>query len=145
MRRTLVAVAAAVGLASCVAPARSFGAYEGKAVATADTALSAVRTAQLAARLGIEGKAFTPYVATTIANAETDIRSAQGLFDSIQPPDPEAESLRTRLDAILSQADEQITTLRVRARWTDIGALGSVADRLSGLGDRLDAFVNEHQ
>jgi len=138
----LVATAA---LGSCVAPARSFATYEGKAVATADTALSAVRTAQLAARLGIDGRAFTAYVATTIANAETDIRSARGLFDSIQPPDGAAERLRVDLDAILSQADEEITALRVRARWTDIAALGPVADRLSALGDQLERFVDEHR
>jgi hypothetical protein len=134
-----------LALSACVAPARSFGAYEGKAVATAQTALSAVSTAMLAARAGSRGDAFTPYVATTLANAETDVRSASGLFDSIQPPDASAERLRTQLDAILTDADEEITTLRVRARWTDVSALGSAEDRLAGIAQRLRSFLDAHE
>jgi hypothetical protein len=131
-------------LVACVAPARSFGTYEGKAVATARTALSAVSTATLAARLGARGDAFAPYVGTTLANAESDVRSAEGLFDSIQPPGVSSERLRTQLDAILSAADEAITGLRVRARWTDLSALRSAADRLGELAGRLRSFLDAH-
>ncbi|MGZ4154983.1 MAG: hypothetical protein ACXVQ0_10940, partial [Actinomycetota bacterium] len=61
MRRAATVIVC-LGLAGCVAPARSYGAYEGKAVATAQTALSAVSTAMLAARVGARGDAFAPYV-----------------------------------------------------------------------------------
>ncbi|MGZ4151697.1 MAG: hypothetical protein ACXVP3_04550 [Actinomycetota bacterium] len=144
MRRAATVIVC-LGLAGCVAPARSYGAYEGKAVATAQTALSAVSTAMLAARVGARGDAFAPYVATTLADAEGDVRSAQGLFDSIQPPDPSSDRLRSRLDAILADANEEITALRVRARWTDVAALGTAADRLRDLGNRLRSFLDAHE
>jgi hypothetical protein len=144
VKRVVPAALVSLALAACVAPARSFGAYEGKAASTARTALSAVSTAMLAARVGSRGDAFLPYVATTLANAETDVRSAAGLFDSIQPPDGSAERLRTRLDAILTSADAEITALRVRARWTDVAALGAATDRLDALARRLRAFLAAH-
>jgi hypothetical protein len=131
--------------AACVAPARSFSAYEGKAVATAETARSAVATARLAADLAVEGRAFAPYVAATIADAERDVRSAKGLFDSIQPPDTPSERLRVELDAMLTEAVDRITSLRIRARWTDVAALGRARGPLTDLGGRLDAFLRSHR
>jgi hypothetical protein len=144
VKRLVAATIVSIALAGCVAPARSFDAYEGKAVATAQTGLSAVSTAMLAVRAGSRGDAFTPFVATALANAETDVRSASGLFDSIQPPDASSERLRTQLDAILTAADEEITTLRVRARWADVSALGSAQDRLGEIARRLRAFLDAH-
>lgn len=144
MRRSAV-LSLCVAAVACVAPARTSAAYEGKAVSTAETALSAVSTVRLATRLAAAGDAFGPYVATAIADAESDARSAQGLFDSVQPPDASSERLRVELDAILTDATEAITGLRVRARWTDLAALESAGHRLTDLVDRLEAFLRRHE
>jgi hypothetical protein len=143
VRRSLALVA--LGLAACVAPTPSFTAYEGKAAATAATALSSVSAARLAVRLAMQGKAFAPYVSTSMVDAEGDVRSAQGLFDSIQPPDTASDRLRTELDAILTRAIEEITTLRIRARWTDVRALAAASRGLTELADRLDRFLARHE
>src|SRR5438094_711460 len=47
---------------ACVAPARSYGAYESKAATTAGDALSAVETARLAVVAVAKHDAFAPYL-----------------------------------------------------------------------------------
>lgn len=142
--RRLLGIVLCGAAVACVAPARTSAAYEGKAVSTAETALSAVAAARLAARLAADGGAFGPYVATTIADAESDVRSAHGLFDSVQPPDAVSERLRVELDGILTQATNEITALRIRARWTDFTALANAGGALSDLTHRLEAFLRRY-
>jgi hypothetical protein len=134
----------AIVLAACVAPARSFDAYEGKAVATAREAVSAVQTARLAALAAGQGKAFGPSTSVAIADAEQDALGAQGAFDSIQPPDPAADRLRDTLDELLTAALSGISKLRISARRNELERLPAVAVPLGRVADALDRFIQDH-
>ena len=56
----LLCVAGTACVSHPVGPARSFSKYEGKAVTTAESALSSVETVRLAARAGTERHVFGP-------------------------------------------------------------------------------------
>jgi hypothetical protein len=148
-RRPVRAVSFAVTLAAvvmpaCVAPARSFDAYEGKAVASADAALSAVRTAALTAG-GAEGhKLFAPYVSIALEQAERDASSVASQFSSIQPPDAASDRLRAQLQPILGRASAALAQLRIDARRGDIPAYEGRARQLADVAASLDRFARAH-
>lgn len=84
-------------------------------------------------------------MSTTVADAEDDIRSAQGTFDSIQPPDAASDRLRSQLDDILGFATDEITELRVEARWTDIETMVQAVRNLDVLAADLEGFLRQHR
>ena len=140
---------AALALAGCVAhpvgPARTFSKYEGKAVTTAEAALSAVETARLTADAASRGNAFGPYAATVISEAEESARGARGTFASVQPPGSRADALSAQLDGLLSATVNDLTTLRVAARRGELERLGAVAGPLAADSDRLNTFIESHK
>src|SRR5215218_7373901 len=100
--RTMVfSVCALAALSSCtphpVAPARTFGKYQGKAVTSAESARSIVETVRLVAETASRDNSFGPYTSVTLAEQEDSLSGVEGTFDSIQPPDDHAESLRSEL------------------------------------------------
>jgi hypothetical protein len=133
-----------VFLAACVGPARSFGAYEGKAGATANDMLSAVQTVRLAADTAARHRAFGPYLSVVINDAERDASAIQGAFDSIQPPDGSSDRLRRELDSLLAQAVSTIADLRIAVRRGELDRLAVIAEPLRSLAGRLDAFTETH-
>ena len=121
--RGLCFVLLSVSVTSCVAPARTFEADEGKAADTADSVLSAVETGRLAATAAGQDDAFAPDLSVVLGDAEGDASSARGIFESIQPPDPRSDELRTQLDRLLDQAVEGLSRLRIAARRGEIAQL----------------------
>jgi hypothetical protein len=128
-----------------VGPARTYGKYEGKAVTTAEGALSAVETARLVADSASRGNAFGPYVSIVVSEMEGSATRVQGTFDSIQPPDAAADRLSSELDEVLGPAVRHLTDLRVAARRDRLAELGAVAAPLAEDARRLDAFVSDHR
>jgi hypothetical protein len=129
---------------ACVGPARTFGAYEGKAGATAEAMVSAIETARLAAQVSAKNNAFAPYLSVTIAQAEEEATSVQGAFNSIQPPDHDADQLRKQLDALLGQAVSAISDMRIAARRGDFSSVERVGQALRALSEQLDSFAEAH-
>jgi hypothetical protein len=129
---------------ACVAPARSFDAYEGKAVDTADSALSAVETGRLAAATAGREDSFATTLSVVLADAESEASGARSIFESIQPPDPRSDELRTQLDSILVRAVDGLSRLRITARRGEISALPRVAQPLEAVSQDLQAFSNAH-
>jgi hypothetical protein len=133
-----------LGLSGCVAPARTYADYEGKAARTADTVLSSVETARLAATAAGQDDALAPYLSVVLGEAEGDASSARGLFDSIQPPDPRSDRLRARLDRIMDQAIQGLAVLRISARRGEVARLPQLAGPLGSVSGELDAFSKAH-
>ena len=132
-------------LASCVGPARSFDAYAGKAGATAGQMSGPVQTVLLAAQAAARGRVFAPYVSVTIGDAEKDASAIQGAFDSIQPPDPQSDRLRSQLDDLLSAAVSVIRDARIAARRNQLDRLPDVVKPLGPLAAKLDQFSQTHR
>ena len=133
-----------IATTACVAPARSFDAYEGKAVDTADSALSAVQTGRLAAATAGREDSFATTLSVVLADAESEASGARSIFESIQPPDPRSDELRTQLDSILVRAVDGLSRLRITARRGEISALPRVAQPLEAVSQDLQAFSNAH-
>jgi hypothetical protein len=130
---------------ACVAPARSFGAYEGKATTTAQDALSAVETVRLAVVAAAKKDAFGPYLSIVISDAEDTATSVQGTFDSVQPPDPRSDRLRQDLDDRLQDAISVLSDLRIAIRRGETRALSSRMDDLTKAANLLRQFHEAHQ
>jgi hypothetical protein len=143
MRRLWLCVAALL-LAGCVGPARTFEAYEGKAASTADAMRSAVATAALAAHVAEHHRGFSPYLTIAIADAGMDATGIQGGFDSVLPPDHAADRLRDQLDGLLSAAVTTIVKLGFAARHRDVASFPALAAPLQRLRDQLEAFSKAH-
>jgi hypothetical protein len=139
---TLVAALAAAG---CIAPARTFEAFEHKAADTAEAAVSALRTAVLASRVAAEGGSFPPTVSIVLSEAEGEAIGARDAFVSIQPPDARSDRLRDELVRILDEAVGGLADLRIAARRAELDVLPELAAPLGDLADRLERFAREHE
>jgi hypothetical protein len=137
-------VLATLAAASCVAPALSFDAYEGKAAVTAEAALSAVRTALLTDRLVGSDDVFRPSASIAVQDAEDDSASVQGAFESIQPPDSASDRLRAQLTPLLSRASQGIQRMRIAARREDAPGMHAAARSLSPVAEALERFAELH-
>jgi hypothetical protein len=124
-----------------VGPARTYGKYHGKAVSTAQSALSDVQTAALVARANRDGNTFGPYTSVVISDAEESTSGVQGTFDSIQPPDTRADALQQRLDGLLSDALEHVRAARVAVRRGDRTALTDLVAALETDAHALEDFT----
>ncbi|HEX8099315.1 MAG TPA: hypothetical protein VF660_03830 [Actinomycetota bacterium] len=138
----------AVGLSlcavACVGPAKNFSVYEAKAVNSAESAQAAVETVKFAIQLALTNRAFGPFQSVTVEDAEEDVGTAQGHFDSIQPPDAQSDQLRQQTDDLLSKAIEDVGEARIAMRRGDIQALRGLLADLEKDSDQLDRFVDEH-
>jgi hypothetical protein len=138
----LAAVAACV---QPVGPARTADDYEHKAKDTAETVLSAVRTASLAVDVAMRDRAFPPYVSVVLSDAEDDAGSAAATFSSVQPPGASSDRLRAQLTDLLGEAEDALSAARIAARRVDDHALVAQADPLDEIADDLERFVTEHE
>jgi hypothetical protein len=129
---------------ACVAPARTYPTYESKAADTAASAVAAVETARLVARATVAGRATANFAVVTLTDAEGDAAAIQGTFASILPPDHRADLLRAELDALLTQAVDAVSALRIAARRHEFARFPQVIPDLEDASKRLSAFEQAH-
>jgi hypothetical protein len=129
---------------SYVGPTRTAEDYALKASSTADAALSAVRTASLVADAADRDRAFGPFVAVALADAEAAASGAASTFESLQPPGPSSDALRDELGPLLTEATDALASLRISARRGDRDALAAQAAALPAIADGLAAFSERH-
>jgi hypothetical protein len=146
--RRVAAAILAIGLAGgCVAhpvgPARTFEKYQGKAVTTANSALSSVEVVRLAADTA--HKSFGPYTAGVISDAEEAVTKVEGTFDSIQPPDARADSLHDELSRLLGDAADHIRDVRLAARRGQLDNLAEEAGPLRDDAAQLRDFAEKNK
>jgi hypothetical protein len=144
-RGHLIAAAAVIAAGSCVVPARSFEAYESKAVDSAETALSQARTAILTGELAGRGRLFAPFASVQLQEAEVGADTAASTFASVQPPDASSDALRGELLPLLQDAASLIADLRIEARRGDLDRVAQGITPLKPVADRLERFVSEHR
>ena len=138
----IVVIALFVGLHP-MSPTRTSDDYEHKAKDTAESALSSVQTARLAARVGTRGDAFGPYVSVLLSESDTGVAQAQGVFGSLQPPNDHSDRVRARLDELLTRANDAVARLRISARRGELDRLERQARPLRGLASELRDFIED--
>ena len=144
-RISLVAMAFALVTAACVAPARTFDDFEGKAVTSAEAAASEARTAILTATVARQSRLPAPAASVIMAEAALTATSVRDTFASIQPPDPESDALRAQLLPILGRAADLIASMRIAARRSDPETMAAVGSDLEPVADSLERFVEDHR
>jgi len=91
-------VLAALALAGCTPLAGDYKTYESKAADAAGKVLSAVRSAELSARLASSGKASRAYSVVALNDADKEAASVRSIFKGIKPPDRRSAALGRELD-----------------------------------------------
>jgi hypothetical protein len=127
-----------------IGPARTGAKYLGKAVTTARAAQSDVATAILVSDAASRNHIFGPYTALVVSDAEEAVSGLQGTFDSIQPPDAASDDVRATLDALLSDATDHLSEVRIAARRGSLPELARTARPLTGDARRLERFVERN-
>lgn len=144
----LEAAALTIGATACInhpiGPARTFGSFEGKAVTTAESALSAVETVRLLATTASEGSSFSSFTAVAVSEQEDALGGLRGTFASIQPPDDESVALRQELTPILDAAFDDVGDVRIEVRRGHLSELDVVAAPLEQVSSNLQSFIDEH-
>lgn len=144
IRTALVGVVITCLAAACVGPAKNFDVYEAKAANSAENALGAVETTRFTIDLALANRAFGPYQSVTIEDAEEDVSTAQGHFDSIQPPDSRSDGLRALTGDLLSRAGDAVEDARIAMRRGDVPRLRQLKDELAHVSGDLEQFIEEH-
>jgi len=142
-RRTVATVLLALVTTGCVGPSRTSGDYRDKAGSTAAAAESAAQTALLAVHAQTKGNAPGTYLSVILGEAEEHVGTAQNQFDSVQPPNTQADQLRGALDNLLSQASDVLSALRIAARRGQLDQLAKIAQPLEKLSKKLDQIQQE--
>ena len=142
-----VLVAGALGLlvlGGCVGPARTTDDYTRKASTSVEDVHSAVETARLGVDAVARDRTTGPYASVLLGQAEKQASSVQSTFDSVQPPNHDADRLRDEVDSVLTEAVSVLGDVRIAARRGDNDgitaqgpALADISKRLSDLEDRL--------
>ncbi len=140
---TLALLLVAVLSSGCVGPAKNRSVYEAKAANSLENALSAVETTRFTIDLALANRAFGPYQSVTIEDAEEDVSTAQGHFDSIQPPDRTSDALRAEMGELLGRASDAVEDARIAMRRGDVGTLRQLQRELAHVSDDLERFIEE--
>ena len=141
MRRMAAAVVVAgVILTGCGATARGSGGYQREAGAYAKAAGSAAATGAMAAKLWTYERGFSPYLDVLATGAEDDLSVTQGSFDAIQPPLPADDATRDELDALLTEASDALSRLRIAIRRADNAAITAAGRDAAVAATRLADF-----
>jgi hypothetical protein len=129
----------------CVAPARSFSAFESKAVDSAESARSDAETAILAADLAARGRLGSATTSDVLQEAAIGAATAAATFATIQPPDPASDALRRELLPELQRAADTIALMQIAARRVDVAAVSDLSTDLRPIADGLERFELDHR
>jgi hypothetical protein len=141
----VVAFAALAMAGACVAPARTFDDFEGKAVNSAESAASEARTAILTSSVAERSRIPGPTASVIVAEAAVGATSVRDTFASIQPPDPQSDALRAELLPVLGQAAGLIDSMRIAARRSDAQTMAAIGAELEPVATTLERFVEDHR
>jgi hypothetical protein len=133
LRRLLMTGLAAAVTVACAGPTHSRGDYELKLANTAEALESSAQTVVMAAGLIEDDRAFQPYTAAVISQAEDDATSVQQTFGSRQPPDEASDRLRQRAEKTIDDVVSAITDARVAIRGSDLADLQTAARQIQDL------------
>ncbi len=110
----------------------------------AQGALSAVRTAQLAGRAELDGRAVETYTTPVLDNAIEGVGTAQQRLTGTPPPGPAEAVTRDELARLLDESARTLHDLVAALDRGDDPAASADVDALGRLGDRLADFLEEH-
>jgi polyhydroxyalkanoate synthesis regulator phasin len=129
----LLAAALTCAVNACAGPTTGAHDYRLKLANTAEALESSAQTVIMAGDLLDKGRAYQPYAANVISDAEDDATSVQETFDSRQPPDTASDQLRQQADNTIEDVVGAISDARIAARASELSDLTSALDQLREL------------
>ncbi|MGJ7416064.1 hypothetical protein AB9128_09460 [Streptomyces cinereoruber] len=78
-----------------------------------------------------------------LGEAESDLLTAQGTFESRQPPSEAADDIRDRLGTLLDDAADALAEVRIGARRGEVRELGERTGELRKAAEQLEGFEEE--
>ncbi len=139
-----LAVAVTLGLAACNPVVTSSGDYRTAGARTAGDASAQVASATMTAQLAIDDRAFNSYLADVTGDAEDALSGIENTFASLQPPSQEDVVTREELLDLLSQAQDDVASVRIAIESGDKPA-PELVEQLSSVQDDLDAMAGDLQ
>ncbi|GAA3446244.1 hypothetical protein [Planomonospora venezuelensis] len=134
---------AAASLAGCVSPAWDGRDYGLKAAASAESVASAVAVA----RRAVEGgdRLSTPYLKVLLTEAVTSVRSVNGQFAGVQPPDEGSDAVGEELLVLTGRAEDELAGLLLQVRRQGVEDRAGAVRELAALHEELRGFAEEHR
>ena len=137
----MAALAVALVMASCVAPAISDSAYRSKAAKTAEDAVSALETLNLALTSEIKHGLPSNPIEVAIREQEDILGSVSGTFASVQPPGPEMDTLRSGVLDPIEEALSLVEQARVEFRRGRFDRAAELIAKTKPLSKKLDEIA----
>jgi hypothetical protein len=129
-----------VGTAGCAGSSRTGEDFQRKAEHTLSSAVSAVRTVEVAVDAADDGKLTSPFVSVVVNDADKDLNAVVAGFLSRQPPDQGADAQRKQVADLLTQAQEAVDAVRIAARRGQVRGLKDVAPQLPKIADAMETM-----
>ena len=142
--RSFAAAASLGGLVvitACASPDADASAYRQSSVAALQATLSETRTAELAARLWLDGSSTLAVARVLVHGNDKGVASEQSWFAALQPPGRAGDHVRSHtLDAI-DTAGSAVSETRIALSRADRGATVTAVHHLAQAGAELEALT----
>jgi hypothetical protein len=141
----VLVVAGWVGLAFHLSSGTDPQAFQQAVAKTAQGALSAVRTAELAGQAQLSGRMFQTTLSPILDNAVQGVATAQQELAGTPAADAGQTAVRDQLARLLDGSARTIGALVAAFDRDDDAAARSAVAALGPLGDQLDDFLQGHR
>jgi hypothetical protein len=140
------ALVAVVMTCGCATPSSATRDYTAGAAQSAADAVSAGRTAVVAADTYRRGMLPGAALQVLLDSSQDTLTSTATSFGSMQPPSTaSADAVHAAVQTLLTTADQQAERLRIAAHRRQSTQLSAARDALAMTCDRLAEFAREHQ
>ena len=130
-------------VAGCVGPTVSDGGYRAKTSGALQDISTSLATAKLTMRLERDGRTALALTDTSISEAESDASSAQGSWETRQPPSDAALKLHDQVQQPMQDAVSALQDLRIASRRGDQQGVAKALGEIGHAGDEIDKAIQE--
>jgi hypothetical protein len=135
--RWVGAVLVATLLSGCVPASPDVDTFEDKAMRTAGTAVSEVRTVERLVTLLDEQRMLRPTAVAQLRYSEEGLGAAATSFNELNPP-PARDQLAHRLSTLLDEAEQLVADARIAVARRAVGEYGGIARQLEATAKALE-------
>jgi hypothetical protein len=129
---------ASPALVACGSPG-DLAAYREEASTSVAGATSNLATIQLALQQWSQGRSPSAATTVVVGEADTAMSGVVDGFAALDPPEPRADGVRTRVLPVLDRAEQAAASGRIALSRNDVDAAKQATQQMSSVLDDLDA------
>jgi hypothetical protein len=141
-RRWAAVLLVAFLASGCVPASPDVGTYDDKAMRTAGTAVSEVRTVERLLNLLHDERMLRPSAVTQLRYSEEGLGTTTTSFSELNPPSAR-DQFADRLGGLLDQAEQLVMDARVAVERRAVADYPAIARRLESIAKKLEAVEAE--